>query len=239
MPAEPRWQLLLRRVCERAVVELPVEQASIAIVSGAAEWMSGASTSDSAARLEEYAFTVGEGPCFDAIRDHDTVTVADLTRADAAGRWPVWVQAAHDAGVRGATAVPIEAGAITAGVLSLYSASVWRPTAEQFPITRRLVDTALLVLLDMAAVVGGGVDGVGGLDLGSGAGNAAQIDHELAVLLRSDVHQAAGMVMAQANVPIDHALVRLRAHAFTSGRRLVDVAADVIGRRLRFDDDRV
>jgi len=35
-------------------------------------------------------------------------------------------------------------------------------------------------------------------------------------------------------VPIDQALARLRARAFSSGRPLADVAADVVSRRLHF-----
>ena len=51
------------------------------------------------------------------------------------------------------------------------------------------------------------------------------------------VHQAAGMVAAQLDVPVAEALLRLRARAFSSGRPVSDVAADVVARRLRFDPD--
>jgi hypothetical protein len=55
------------------------------------------------------------------------------------------------------------------------------------------------------------------------------------------VHQAAGMVSVQLGVPVADALIRLRAHAFSTGRSVSDVAADVVARRFRFegvDDDR-
>jgi AmiR/NasT family two-component response regulator len=60
---------------------------------------------------------------------------------------------------------------------------------------------------------------------------------DLTRLLRAEVHRAAGMVMAQAGVTIEDALVRLRAYAFSSGRSLTEVASDVVERRLRFDPD--
>jgi hypothetical protein len=51
------------------------------------------------------------------------------------------------------------------------------------------------------------------------------------------VHQATGMITVQLGVSMAVALVRLRAHAYAHDRRLRDVAADVVARRLRFDPD--
>jgi AmiR/NasT family two-component response regulator len=51
------------------------------------------------------------------------------------------------------------------------------------------------------------------------------------------VHQASGMVAAQLGEPVAEALVRLRAHAFARERPLIDVARDVVDRRLRFVRD--
>jgi hypothetical protein len=50
------------------------------------------------------------------------------------------------------------------------------------------------------------------------------------------VHQATGMVKVQLNVGIAEALVRLRAYAYAEERPIEDVARDVVGRRLRFDE---
>ena len=51
------------------------------------------------------------------------------------------------------------------------------------------------------------------------------------------VHQASGMVAAQLNITVTQALIRLPGRAFGDGRRLKDVAMDVVARRLRFGDD--
>jgi hypothetical protein len=45
------------------------------------------------------------------------------------------------------------------------------------------------------------------------------------------------MITVQLGVSVAVALVRLRAHAYAHDRRLRDVAADVVARRLRFDPD--
>jgi GAF domain-containing protein len=223
-----RWRALLGRVCERCVGELDADHASIGVATGPSQLTPGAATSESAASLEDFAFTVGEGPCFDAMREHVPVVVGDVTTDDSLARWPAWSGAAADHHIRAATALPIEAGAITAGVLSVYARSAWHPDGRQLAVARRLVDLALLVLLDMALSVTGPGD--------PDAYPDGRPD-ELAVLLRADVHRAAGMVMAQAGVSIDQALARLRAHAFAVGRPLPDVAADVLARRLRFDTE--
>jgi hypothetical protein len=45
------------------------------------------------------------------------------------------------------------------------------------------------------------------------------------------------MVSVQLGVTAAIALVRLRAHAYANGRRLREVAGDVVARRMRFDPD--
>jgi len=47
------------------------------------------------------------------------------------------------------------------------------------------------------------------------------------------VHNAAGIVSAQEGISVPEALIRLRAFAFSSDRRLADVARGVIAGRLR------
>jgi hypothetical protein len=50
------------------------------------------------------------------------------------------------------------------------------------------------------------------------------------------VHQATGVIAAQLDESTVNALARLRAAAFESGRSIYDVALDVVGRRVRFDE---
>jgi hypothetical protein len=54
---------------------------------------------------------------------------------------------------------------------------------------------------------------------------------------RAEVHQAAGMVAVQLGVAVVDAEARLRAHAYAVNRSVVDVARDVVARRLRLIDD--
>lgn len=145
----------------------------------------------------------------------------DLSLAVAARRWPAWTLKARELDVLSVAAFPIQAGAIDAGVLTLYSATIGQLNDSRLLSARRLADIAFLGLLDVLA----------------GLHDSQISEADLAVLLRADVHRAAGMVMAQAGVTIEYALARLRSHAFSSGRPITDVAADVLQRRLRFQPD--
>ena len=60
---------------------------------------------------------------------------------------------------------------------------------------------------------------------------------ELNTLSRAEVSQATGMLVAQLEVEPGEALLRLRAHAFATGRSATDVACDILDRRLRLQAD--
>jgi hypothetical protein len=220
-PASRGHQLILANIGRRCIEELEVESATIALATGPQSWVPAYASSPRAGQLEQYAFTVGEGPCFDTLRDHIPVVAPDLTLASAIRRWPAWTAQADELRVRSVAAFPIQAGAIAAGVLTVYSDGVGKMDSERFATAQRLADIAFLGLLDLMA--------------GLREPEAADID--LSVLLRADVHRAAGMVMAQADLTIEQALVRLRAYAFSAGRSLTEVAADVLSRQLRFEPE--
>ena len=58
------------------------------------------------------------------------------------------------------------------------------------------------------------------------------------MLTRAEVSQATGMRMAQLHIDAPTALVRLRAHAYATGRGATDVARDILARRLRLNPTR-
>ena len=58
---------------------------------------------------------------------------------------------------------------------------------------------------------------------------------ELNSLSRAEVSQATGMLVAQLDVEPAEALVRLRAHAYATGRTSTEVARDILDRRLRLE----
>jgi ANTAR domain len=67
--------------------------------------------------------------------------------------------------------------------------------------------------------------------------SAAPVVMNVAGGLRVEVSQATGMLVVQLEVEPAEALVRLRAHAFATGRSATDVACDILDRRLRLEAD--
>ena len=139
-----------------------------------------------------------------------------------AARWPGFVSAAIAAGARAMFALPLQAGAIRVGVLTLYRAKPGALAPEALADGLVLADVALQLILDAAAGVSG---------LPENQPLAALSDR------RAEVYQAIGMVSVQLGVSLEDAFVRLRAHAFADGRALADVADDVVTRVLRFSPD--
>ena len=137
-------------------------------------------------------------------------------------RWPVFAAAlAEQAEVGALFALPLQWGAINLGVLDLYRRTTGGLAPEQWRDALGAVDVATLLLLSARTDPDDGYDG--GLDPATSA--------------RAEVHQATGMVLAQLDISAEDALARLRAHAFVEQRLLIDVARDVVARRLRFSDD--
>jgi AmiR/NasT family two-component response regulator len=57
------------------------------------------------------------------------------------------------------------------------------------------------------------------------------------VARRAEIYQATGMVLMQLEISATEALARMRAYAFAEQRLLIDVARDVVARRLRFTEE--
>jgi hypothetical protein len=165
--------------------------------------------------VEELTLLIGEGPCVDAFVE-GPILVADLMAPDSVARWPMFAPAAAGLGVLAVFALPLRIGGIRLGVLVLYRRQAGDLDREELADALLMADTVCALLLDGAS------DG--------------RLPEPTGVR-HPEVHQATGMVTAQLGVTAAVALIRLRAHAYATGRGLRDVAADVVGRRLRFDND--
>lgn len=176
-------------------------------------------TGPASEELAELQFTLGEGPCVDALSGLAPVLVADLSSASSGARWPVFAPAAAARGVQALFALPLRAGAIQAGVLEVYRDRPGPLSGAELADVLVYADAAMLLVL-------GASEGIATerLDV---AGDG--FDER-----RAEVHQAAGMISVQLGIGVEEALVRLRAHAYAQDQRLVTVAQDVVERRLRF-----
>jgi ANTAR domain len=174
-----------------------------------------------ASELEELTLTVGEGPGIDALAGGPALA-ADLASAECEARWPVFAPAAVDAGAKAVFALPLQVGGVRLGVMDLYRAQPGPLNADQLADALLLADTACAVLLEPPP---------GEFAVPNGR------EPESTGPQHPEVHQATGMVIVQLGVSAAVAIVRLRAYAYANDRRLRDVAADVVARRLRFSPD--
>ena len=216
-PADPVVARLCR-LCERAVSALPAAGAGLCLVAWDNQFSLLAAADEASERLEELQLVLGEGPCIDAGAARRPVLIADLGR-DGPTRWPVYADAVRDAGIQAIFAFPLQVGAAQLGVLDLYRAEPGPLSGPELRCAFALADEAVTILLDGQERGGGERPG--------GEAMAGPVE----------LFQAQGMAMFQIGGTLAEAMARIRAHAYAENRRLVDVARDIIGRDLRFDQD--
>jgi hypothetical protein len=181
--------------------------------SARAEEMVGASD-EWAARLEEIQYTLGEGPGVSAFTDATPVLVADLG-VDGV-RWPGFGAAAAAEGLAAMFAFPLRVGGIRLGTLDLYRRRPGGLSAVVAADAVMVADLATYALLEQ--------------------NDTAGMDDQLRMTLSyQDVNMATGMLAAQLRIGLEDAFARLRAHAFASGRSVLEVARDLLARRIPLD----
>ena len=214
------------RLCEACVVLLDIDAAAISLVFDGASSGTLGSSGAPARMYDELQFTLGEGPCLDAVAQRIPILVVDLADPEEA-RWPAYGPAMLAHQIRGVYAIPVVVAGEFVGALDLFRAQPGPLLGE-----------------DLAgAVAAAELAGIPVLDLLDGDLQAAVADPysnawaELNTLSRAEVSQATGMLVAQLEVEPAEALVRLRAHAYATGRSATDVARDILDRRLKLEAD--
>ncbi len=204
------------RLCTGCVEFLGVDGAALSVVSGGAFFSVGVCGA-LIGEVEQLQFTLGEGPCLDAVSLSAPVLAADLTGPDIQ-RWPVCAGAVVRLGVRAVFALPVAVAGFPVGVLSLCRHLPGPLTGAASTGVFLAAELAVLPLLDvMGTDLRGAVN-----DVDSPAWD------ELGSMLRSEVYQASGVLIAQLNVSPAEAMIRLRAHAFATDTPVSDVAYQIL-----------
>jgi hypothetical protein len=230
-----RGSAAANRLCELCVEKFAVEASALSLVLDGAHAGTVGASGATARRYDELAFTVGEGPCLSAITEGAPVLVSDLAADGAASRWPAYTSAVLElGGVRAVYAIPVMVAGQYVGTLGLFRAAPGPLSGTQ---GRGAVDAAVLAqlpLLDLFAASDR-----------SRTGELAEVDEleatadadvrDLYALMRVDVSRATGVLVSQLDLEPAQALARLRAHAYTTGRSITEVAREVLDRRLRLE----
>src|SRR3954451_305036 len=222
IPVSPAPRSLPERIeawCALAVEQAAVDGAGVSVLSAGGTPDPVHATDELSTLVEDLQFTLGVGPCFDAVTRGEPVLVSDL--ADPHGQalvagWQAFLDEAVSAGIRGVFAFPLGAPGACVGTLDLYRSASGPLSSDGL---RRTQATA---------------GAIGSALLSGGASSTEALEH---VRHRAAVHQAAGMVMVQMDVGIDEALLLLRATAYAEGASINAVADSVVAGRRRFSRD--
>ncbi len=160
--------------------------------------------------VDEAQYQDSAGPCVEAIRTGQEVTVAIPFPA-----WAAFSEGAAQAGVRTVWSLPLRVRQRTTGALNLYAtlAESWEDPAAA--AARGLAQQASVVLANAAALM------------------SSQLTNQHlqeALQSRDLIGQAKGILMARQAIGADDAFDILRRASQRSGRKLRDVAAELIAR---------
>lgn len=208
-------------LCGPMLSALPVNGVAISTLGDPFGSETVCASDDAAARLDEIQLDLGEGPCWEALRTSSPVMEPDVQSATS-DRWPLALGAMRETRLGAVFAFPMTVGPIDVGAVDLYNehpgsltpSAVRDATAMAGVVARNVLHRALLRSEH---------DGSPG-------------DQDGGRYSRREVHQASGMIAAQTGAGAADALLLLRAFAHTAGRPVLDLAADVIARRVDFTD---
>ncbi|MCB5178769.1 GAF and ANTAR domain-containing protein [Streptomyces antimicrobicus] len=212
--------LLPSRLCSAVLGILPVKGLAISL-TGDGNYATVLCASDqTASRLAEIQFTLGEGPGVRAAEVFAPVLAPDLAQGSDARRWPLFAPQAVEAGARAVYSLPLGRSTVVLGTMDLYRETPGTLGASDLRTALRAADavTVLLASFDHSPTAGEGV--------------AAWL-HD-AENYHTEVYQATGMIMSQLGLGADEAQALLRARAFREGRTATEVAREVIHRTTDF-----
>ncbi|WIM18371.1 GAF and ANTAR domain-containing protein [Microbacterium sp. zg-B185] len=202
------------------VARLPVDGASVSVVTVAGNHSTVSSSGALAARLEQLQYDLGEGPHFRALALGKPVLVPDVRSADHSW-WPMFGHAVVLTEARAMFSFPLRIGAATVGVVDLYRLK---------PGDLSDLDVAHAIALAGAAAGKAAAYAV------ADAKSDERQDSARVAGTRRHVHQATGMVSVQLGTSVTDAFARLRGHAYATGRSVDEVARDVVTRVLDFTE---
>ncbi|HKZ20901.1 MAG TPA: GAF and ANTAR domain-containing protein, partial [Acidimicrobiia bacterium] len=176
-----------------------------------------AATSETAQIVELLELKNLEGPCWDAFQSGNAVVAGVIDSPEARARWPVFSEAALDAGIRSAAAVPMRLRAETLGALNLFRSQEGDLSDLEVATARTLADIASIAILQDRA-----------------ARDAQTVIDQLQGALDSRVviEQARGVIAEHSGLAMDQAFSALRRYARDQNARLRVVAEDVVARQL-------
>ena len=207
-------------LCHPFLSSLPVSGASVTAMSASGSRMNLCSSGVIAARIDELQFELGEGPQNSVARSGKLVMIPDVA-SGGHDDWPVLGAALSELPVGAIFCVPIQMGAVTVGVATLFCDT---PLVldDQQQATALAIASAIAAGAVQQAMVSA-IDDVA-------------VESAAAPAFRREVHQATGIILVQLKTTATIAYARLQAYAFANGITVHAVARDVVSGSLTFED---
>lgn len=174
-----------------------------------------AASTEEARLLESYELQNVEGPCLDAFNSGEPVTVSGLD--EMAARWPAFTPRLRELGFSSAQAIPLRLRRQTIGALNLFGTGTTSLSEDDMALGRALADVATIGLLQERSV---------------SAGEVLAEQLQTALSSRVILEQAKGVLAERGGLEMGSAFEVLRTYARRHGRKLVEVATEVIAGRL-------
>ncbi|MGW0229863.1 GAF and ANTAR domain-containing protein [Actinopolymorpha singaporensis] len=209
----PRLEEFLKQVASLAS-EVTSPPASCGItIRRDGEAITIATSDDRAALVDQKQYDFGEGPCIATL---DTGHILEVKCQATDTTWPKYSAAAAELGVLCSLSLPLKVGDETLGALNFYAFD--RPNAFDGDQRARAETFATQASTALALTVRHTEQ----------ADLTSQL--EQALVSRTYIDQAVGIVMGQQRCDADQAFDILRRHSQNNNRRLRDVATDLINR---------
>lgn len=214
----------LAQLCQACMRVLDIDGLSLALISGQTLRETLCAQGTDALKIDQLQFALDEGPCLEAYTKGRPVLIPDLDR-DGAGRWPVFASAVTETAphLRAIFGFPLLLGWHGIGAMNLYRDRTGDLTAEEAREAEQACALAVPFILDRLAA-----------EPDSGLEDYFQ---RHAVIDRTMVHRATGLLMADHGMDEQDAFARLRAFAFAQGRPIEDIATDLMNHSLRLPED--
>jgi GAF domain-containing protein len=201
---------LLTHLADRCVDVLDVAATGVMLAAPSGALQVVASSSNTMRVLELYELQAEQGPCVDCYASGEAVVNVDLAAADS--RWPRFAPQAVAAGFRSAHALPLRLRGRTIGALNMFRVDQGTLDVTDVIAAQGLADIATIAILQHQVAV-----------------DAQTLNIQLSEALNSriTIEQAKGKISQAAEIDMDSAFRRLRAHARNHNLHLSALAADV------------